>query len=111
MEEEKDKKTAKNPSKGQNTLLIVIIIVLAMIGYFGYQYFSSRSQMEERREAMEAQRQIMVEHWQEEGLSQEEIEEKMSEFQHEGFDDGQRPFFFSIMHLFRGGSGSRSGGK
>jgi len=87
----------------------IIIGLIALLVFAGYKYFSFRKQMEERRAAFETQRQVMIDHWQEQGLSDEEIEEKLKSSRPEGINSGQRPPGMSIMRLFM--DGKRQKGK
>ena len=86
-----------------------IVIGLVMITVFaGYKYFNIRRQAGVKREAFETQRQVMIDHWEEQGLSDEEIEQNLEDFRQERIDSGERSSGIGIMRLF---GGRRSLGK
>ena len=66
--------------------------MFALLAIGGFQYLKMRNAMEDRRMAMEIQRQVLVDSWKEEGLTDEQIEEKLSEMRPERFSaDGRTP--------------------
>lgn len=77
--------------------IIVGIIILVLVGI---KYVSSTGRKGEQRAAMEAQQQVMVDHWQDQGLSDEEIQEELETYRLEqrGSADGRsEPSFLKKM--------------
>ena len=100
MAKDKVKKQKKIPQ----TLKWVLIVIVGLLILGGFKYFSFKSQMDERRAEMQEQRQVMIDFYKDQGLSEEEIEEKMRE-ERGGFDQGKRSSnpFFMIRRAMGGG--------
>ena len=85
LKAKKDQKNTANSEKQtffyKNKKIILIIVGLGIVigGYFLSNYFITQRQINKRREAMEKQMQVMQDFWAEQGLSEEEIQEKMKE--------------------------------
>jgi hypothetical protein len=73
--------------KGALKWIFIGVMVLLIVG--GYKYFSLRKEMEARRAEMQEQRQVMIDFYKDQGLSDEEIEEKMQE-ERKGDMNGER---------------------
>jgi len=94
----------KKQKKKNQVLKWVLIIVAGLLIFGGFKYFTFRKQMDERRAEMQEQRQIMIDFYKDQGLSEEEIEEKMRE-QRDEFNQAERPSspFFMIRRVMGGG--------
>ncbi|MBU1130386.1 hypothetical protein KKE45_03665 [Patescibacteria group bacterium] len=69
-------------------LLIGLIVLIALVGY---KFYKSKKILAARRELMQKQRDIMMKKWQEEGLTEEEIMQKMQDMRQQRIDNGERP--------------------
>jgi flagellar basal body-associated protein FliL len=101
MEKEKLKKQKKN-----QVIKWMLIVMAGLLIFGGFKYFSFKSQMDERRAEMQEQRQVMIDFYKDQGLSDEEIEEKMKE-ERGGINQGERsrnPLF--MIRGVMGGSGT-----
>ena len=102
----KDKSSHK-PKKKTSIFLWLLVAIIVLLVFFGYRFFSFQKQMEDRRETMMEQRQVMIDHWKEQGLSDEEINEKLESTRQEQVkNSGRRPPLMGIFRIFRGGQRS-----
>ena len=112
----KDSKVSSTKSKKKIILLSVLVIAFILV-LGGYHVYASQKSMAENRIAMEKQRQVMIEHWQEEGLSEEEIQEKIRGEMQSQQGDFERPWYSEMLRTVRHatgsgpGDGSRMGGR
>ena len=99
-----EKKTKKSKLK---TIIIIFLILIALLGI---GYFKSQKDMNDRREAVEEQRQVMIDSWKDQELSDEEIQEKLKTQRPEGSNPGEDPSLFqSIFRVISGGGGPGTG--
>jgi predicted negative regulator of RcsB-dependent stress response len=96
----KEKSQSKVDGRKSSAKLLIIGAIFALLTFFGYRFFSFRKQMNERRQAMQEQRQVMIDHWKEQGLTDEEIEEKLRDFRPERMNHSQRPPGMGVMRFF-----------
>jgi len=69
------KEEPKKKSKFKKILLVIGVVLLVIVGYF---YIQVRN-MAKVRGAFQVQREAQINFWKEQGLSEEEIQEKLSE--------------------------------
>ena len=94
----------------KSKLKTIIIIFLFLVALLGIGYFKSQKDMKDKREAMEEQRQVMIDSWKDQGLSDEEIQEKLKTQRPEGSNLREDPSLFqSIFRVIGGGGGSGTG--
>jgi hypothetical protein len=72
-------KSQKNKGKKKKIIYTTLAIVLIFFLFGAFQYFKFAKVKKDRSLGMEAQRQIMIDSWTEEGFSNEEIEIKLRE--------------------------------
>jgi regulatory protein YycI of two-component signal transduction system YycFG len=72
-------KNQKNKSKKKKVVHIVLVTFLIFFLFGVFQYFKFTKVKKARSATMETQRQIMINSWKEEGLSDEEIELRVQE--------------------------------
>lgn len=102
-------KESKKNNKKKNILKWTGIVFLVTALLLGLQYFSFVKKAEARREAQVEQEQLLVSHWQDQGLSDEEIQEKLRESRMESFDPDDAPLVFQLMRTFRHATGTGPG--
>lgn len=101
---EKEGNNMKN-IKQKLKIIIPLIILFIIIGVF--QVYSAQKAQAERKAATDKQRQVMTEYYQEQGLSEEEIQTKISEEFSQNNED--RPWYSSIMRTVRHSTGTGPG--
>ncbi|MBU1085731.1 MAG: hypothetical protein ABIJ43_02690 [Candidatus Beckwithbacteria bacterium] len=103
--------TGKNKTKKSLILKWVLIGVVVLGSWLGVKTIQAKKMMNERRAMIEEQRQVMVDHYKELGLSDEEIDEKLKTTMREerGVEGESRGGGFSIMRIMTGGR--RPGGR
>ncbi|MFC1727256.1 hypothetical protein ACFL0Y_01910 [Patescibacteria group bacterium] len=117
MEKEKDQeskskvKSVDRPSKKKKSwlkwLIVAVMIIIGVVG-FNFYRFSKDSRL--RFEAIQEQRQVMIDHWKEQGLTDEEIQLELENFRQERTDGDHRPpgmGVFRLFHVGRRSSGMR----
>ena len=72
------KKTTK-PSNLKRNLLIAGGLVTILVAYLGFQNYQFQQESAKRREAAQAQQQVLIEKWQADGLTEAEIQSKLEE--------------------------------
>ena len=72
-------KSPKNKDKKKKIIYTTLVIVLIFFLFGIFQYFKFTKVRKARSAVIETQRQIMIDSWTEEGLSDEEIEIKLQE--------------------------------
>lgn len=77
-------------SKRKKVFSILSILLVTFVVFGGFQYLKMRKFMENRRAAMNLQRQVLVDSWKADGLTDEEIEEKLSDMNMKEFDSEGR---------------------
>jgi uncharacterized protein HemX len=103
-----DEQIDKKKSKRKSILKWSLIILLVLAVFTGYKFYTVQKAMAARRETFEKQRQVMMEHWQEQGLSEEEIDQKMQEMRQERSGQAEdHPAGMSFFRMIRGGGGGR----
>lgn len=102
-------KESKKNNKKKNILKWAGIVFSVTALLLGLQYFSFVKKAEARREAQAEQEQLLVSHWQDQGLSNEEIQEKLRESRMESFDPDDAPLVFQLMRTFRHATGTGPG--
>jgi len=85
---------------------IVFVVIVALLGL---QYFTFIKKAEARRETQIQQEEILVSHWQEQGLSEDEIQTKLRETRVESFNPDDAPLVFQLMRSFRHATGTGPG--
>lgn len=86
--------------------LVVLVVVIGLI----VSEVQANAEREKRLEAMEKQRQVLVSHWQEEGLSEQEIQTKLREQRRESMGDFKPSIVQQVMRTFRHATGTGGGG-
>ncbi len=108
MAEKKKEEIAENEvkktKKKSNAKLWIIGILIALLAFAGFKFYSFRQDTNKRFEVAQQQRDIMIDSWREQGLSDEEIEERLENFRKDR-SSGDRPPGAGIFRLFRGGRG------
>lgn len=100
----------KNKKPKKSKLKTIIIIVLILITLLVIGYLKTQKDMKVRRDATEEQRQVMIDSWKDQGLSEEEIQEKLKTQRPEGFEPGEDlSLFHSIFRVVKGGGGPGTG--
>jgi len=87
--------------KINSKLKIILIVIVILIGLGAWRYYSFTQQMAEQRQAMQIQRQKLVDYWQAQGLSQEEIDQKLIEERSATFEGRQPSLFGSLIRSVR----------
>jgi hypothetical protein len=100
---------SKKKKSKKDLLKIAAIISVVVVAILGFQYFTFVKKAEAKREAQAQQEEILVSHWQEQGLSEEEIQTKMRETRMESFDPDDAPLIFQIMRTIRHATGTGPG--
>jgi hypothetical protein len=108
IEIDSPKKKQKKHSKKTLLKWVGGVFVLVVL-FLGLQYFSFIKKAEASREAQAQQEQILISHWEEQGLSQEEIQTKLRETRIESFDPDDAPLIFQLMRSFRHATGTGPG--
>ncbi len=101
------KSKSKNKKKSPFLKWVLIVSVIGAL-FIGYRYFQAKKSMDERRAAIEEQRQVLIESWETQGLSEEEIQEKLDSIRPSGVPEGERPGGgngMGIMKVMGGGRG------
>ncbi len=89
--------TKKSVDKGKGTkkpwqkYLLATLVIVSL--FFGYRFYKIKKVQAQRAELMERQQEIMIEAWEEKGLSEEEIQERienMKEKREENLNDPDR---------------------
>lgn len=80
----------KRNSKRKKIFFTVSILLVTLIVFGGFQYLKMRKFMENRRAAMDLQKQVLVDSWKADGFTDEEIEEKLSDMNMKEFDSEGR---------------------
>ncbi len=97
--EEKLETTAKKKSVLAKWVIVGLVVFVA---FAGYKFFNAKKQMGARREANETQRQVMIDFWEEQGLSNEEIQLKLENLRQEKIDSGERSGRAGVMRVLGG---------
>ncbi len=97
---------AKTTKKGASKKWITIGLIV-IVAFVGFRYFSARNRASVKREAFETQRQVMIAHWEGQGLSDEEIQLKLEDLRQERIDSGERSSGTGIMRILGGGHSMR----
>jgi len=97
-------KSHKKKKKIKN-LKIILVIILIIAGITSFKIYQTRKLSIDRREAAQEQQEIMIESWKAQGLSDEEIEEKLAEIRQTNFDS-QKSSGFGIVRMVTGGRGA-----
>jgi len=98
------KKKQKQKLSWKKWLLVGMGAVILLVGG---KYLLMRKQMGDRGGASEVQREVMIDYWKEQGLSDEEIAEKMTEqrpMTGEKPEGEERPASSSFLRMISGGS-------
>lgn len=75
--------------KHQKWIWIGIVLVI-VISFFSFRFITTQKQISERRDSIQEQTELMIKHWEEEGLSNEQIEKELEELRQEKSNSGQR---------------------
>jgi hypothetical protein len=80
----------KKPSNNKKGVYIKLVIFGAIIlfAFFSYKYVYASKQTSQKKKAFDTQKQVMVEFWSKEGLSDEEIQLKIEDLRQEKKDSG-----------------------
>ena len=85
----------------------IIVVVITLLSFAGYKYISAKKQVNQRRSAFDTQRQVMIEFWEGQGLSDEEIQLKLNDLRQERIDNGERSPRAGIIRMLGGGGSPR----
>ncbi|MBT3512232.1 MAG: hypothetical protein HN466_04080 [Candidatus Pacebacteria bacterium] len=109
MSEKSEVTTKKNKSK--KPVFKWLLIGLGVVAVFvGLNYFKAQKLRNERMAAVEEQRQVLIEGWEAQGLSDEEIKEKLDSLRPSGVPGEERPGGGSGIGLMKVMSGGRKPG-
>lgn len=100
--EEENKK--KEKSKFRFLKWIGFILLLSIV-FVVFNFYKFNKEQEERRVVAQKQRQVLVEHWESQGLSKEEIEQNLLEERPER-GDFEPSIFQRVMFTFRRATGN-----
>ena len=106
------KSESKNQTKSKSWKKVVGIaaaVIMTIGTLLGYQSWKMQQDMESRRAAMQAQREAVVRYWQDQGLTEAEIQQKLEEDRSERFDGGEQPFYWSVVRSVRHATGTGPG--
>jgi len=95
----KDTEIKKN--KHQKWILIGIMLII-IISSFAFRFITTQKQISEHRDSMQKQTELMIKHWEEEGLSDEQIEKELEELRQEKSNSGERGSGMGFFRIFRG---------
>jgi len=85
LEKEKQNKKPKLKSRLKKILIGIVIVLLVLVGLVANEF----REMGKMREAFQVQREAQINFWKEQGLSEEEIDEKLSELRGEQMGAGR----------------------
>ena len=100
----------KDDSKSKKNWLkwvLISLVVILIIGAFEFMKFQKDSEL--RREAAFAQQEKMLEFWKSEGLTQEEIDQKLKEQRSQFMENGSPSLFQSVFRTVRHATGTGPG--
>lgn len=102
--DQKKKKSKKSWLKwvGIGAVVIIAFIVLG--------FYQDQKAMEERRAVAEKQRQVMVDHWTSQGLTQEEVAQKLQEEGKQRMEGFEPSIFQQVMRTVRHATGNTGPG-
>ena len=103
-------KKKKTKASKKTILKWIGIVIVVIVLFLGGQYYSFQKKAEARFEAQQKQEEILVAHWEEQGLSEEEIQEKLIESRRESFNPDDAPLMFQILRTVRHATGTGPGG-
>ena len=86
----------------------IFLVVLIFLAYGAFQFFTLRRNSDRKQAIMFEQRQVLIDNWQAQGLSEEEIQAKLEE-QRPGVGEGRSEHseIFKVMRSVTGGSQPR----
>ena len=85
---------------------LIIVGVIMVLSFAGYKHISIKRQSNQKRDAFETQKKIMIEYWEKEGLTDDEIKYKLEGIRQDRTDGGKNSGRQDIMRVL-GASGSR----
>ena len=113
MKENTDKQKTKKTvgsKKNKKSWLKWVLILLGIISIFtAFQFLKFQKQSAVRREATQIQQKKLVEFWESQGLSEEEIQEKLEEDRASNLPERETSIFGSIMRTVRHSTGTGPG--
>ena len=93
--------------KKKNPLSKLIIVgVIMVLSFAGYKYISIKKQSNQKKDAFDTQKKVMIEYWEKEGLTDDEIKYKLEDIRQDRADSGKNSGRQDIMRIL-GASGSR----
>ena len=114
MSSNKKSQKVSTPFYQKTWVQFFIVVLIGLITFIVYQNYQQQEQAEQRRAAVEKQREINITAWQNQGLSEKEIEAKLEENRQERIDRGDQPFYTRMYRTTRralGLGGSRGQGR
>lgn len=102
-----EKKRKKSKKGWFKWVGLMIVILIAFIAFSFYQDNKAQAQ---RREAMEKQRQVMIDHWTNQGLSEEEVMQKLQEEGRQRMEGFEPSIFQQVMRTVRHATGNTGPG-
>ncbi|MBT4124487.1 MAG: hypothetical protein HN981_04230 [Candidatus Pacebacteria bacterium] len=113
MKENTDKQKTKKTvgsKKNKKSWLKWVLILLGVVSIFtAFQFLKFQKQSAVRREATQIQQKKLVEFWESQGLSEEEIQEKLEEDRASNLPERETSIFGSIMRTVRHSTGTGPG--
>ena len=99
-------KDKKNEKTNKPFIKWLAISLIALFLFVGFNYLKVRKLRSQRMDEMEEQRQVLIESWRNQGLTEEEIEEKLATMRQNGLPVNQRSESgIGIMRAVTGGRG------
>lgn len=101
------KKQGKESKKNKKALIWITAGALLLSSLFAFKVLNSQRQLNEKRKVFEEQRQLMIDYWRSQGLSDKEIEEKMqNERELRNTKELKKSSGIGVVKLFTGGRGA-----
>jgi uncharacterized protein HemX len=101
------KGTSRTGSKNWLKLVSISLLAISLFGTFQYLQFQKESEL--RRENAMAQQEKMLEFWKNEGLTQEEIDQKLKEQRSQFVRDENPSIFQTVFRTVRHATGTGPG--
>jgi len=99
----------KTKSSKKNIIKWILVGLVILISFVGFEMWNLQKNADARRDLATKQREILVENWKEEGLSDDEIQEKLKDQAFSTFDQSEITLFQRLYMTVRHATGSSTG--